>query len=177
MGSMEPKSISHEPLVVKTWQTPHFNQKHVSMTVAYSSYTSQMTGTVQKCPNKVKRDQQASKGTKRCQKGPRGVQLNRNLYLTNLRSQKLDGRPLILSRKVMFLLVYHIFHTFQMTGSAQKCPNKVKRGQKGSKSISRELLILDTRQTPQFNQNNHVSISVSNILYLSDKRKYAKMPK
>ena len=65
--------ISREPGLLETWQTPHFNQKHVSMTVAYSSYTSQMTGTVQKCPNKVKRDQQASKGTNRRQKGPKYV--------------------------------------------------------------------------------------------------------
>ena len=30
------------------------------------------------------------------------------------------------------LLVFHIFHTSQMIGSAQKCPNRAKRDQTGS---------------------------------------------
>ena len=54
----------------------------------------------------------------------------------------------------MFLLVYHIFHTSQMTGSAHKGPKWVKRdqngskgtkmGQKGPKSISHEPLVVGT---------------------------------
>ena len=69
---MEQKSIFHEPLVVETWWTPHFNQKyHVSMTVSYLFYSSQMTGSAQNCqiwkkgPKWVKRDQKRSKGAKR----------------------------------------------------------------------------------------------------------------
>ena len=67
-------------------------------------------------------------------------------YLINRWSLRL-GRPLILIRNIMFLLVFqqfHIFHTSQMTGSAQKCPNMVKKGQKGPKSISNKPLIVET---------------------------------
>ena len=35
----------------------------------------------------------------------------------------------------MFLFVFHISYTFQITGSAQKCPNRVKRDQKGSNRV------------------------------------------
>ena len=122
-GLIKAYFISGEPLMLETWQTPQFNQKdHVSISVSYIPYLSD-NRKCSKCPNRVKRDQ---KGVKRTQ----------NLYLANHWSQKL-GRPLNLSRKCMFLLVFHIFHTSQMTGSAQKCPNIVKMGQKkGKKAIS-----------------------------------------
>ena len=43
--------------------------------------------------------------------------------------------------------------------------------------ISSERMIVDIWLTPHFDQNKHVSISVSNILYLSDDRKCSEMPK
>ena len=129
--------------------------------------TYQITGSAQKCPNRVKRDQ---KGVKRTQ----------NLYLANHWSQK-RSRPLISIRKIMFLLVFHMFYTSQITGSAQNCPNMVtngpKEGQKDPECISHEPLVKETWQTPHFNQKDHVSISVSYISYLSDNRKCSKMPK
>ena len=63
-GPIEPKSISHEPLVVETWQTPHFNQKGLFLLVYHIFHTSQMTGSAQKGPKCVKRDQNGSKGPK-----------------------------------------------------------------------------------------------------------------
>ena len=118
-GLIKAYFISGEPLMLETWYTPQFNQKdHVSISVSYIPYLSD--------------NRKCSKMSKQGQKGPKGGQRTPNLYLANHWSQKL-GRPFISIRKIMFLLVFHIFHTYQITGSAQKCPNRVKRDQKGVK--------------------------------------------
>jgi hypothetical protein len=40
----------------------------------------------------------------------------------------------------MSLLVFEIFDTSQMIGSAQKCPNRVKRDQKGAEGAKIDIL-------------------------------------
>ena len=130
-----------------------------------------------------KQGQKGPKGVKRTQKGIKRAQ---NLYLANHWSQKL-GRPLISIRKIMFLLVFHMFYTCQITGSAQNAhigskgtkmgQKDPKSDQKGPKSISCEPSVIETWQTPYFNQKDHVSFSFSYISYLSDNRKCSKMPK
>ena len=64
-----------------------------------------------------------------------------------------------------------------MTGSAQKCPNMVKMGQKGPKPIYHERLVAHTWLTPHFDQKYHVSIHFSFIPYLSDDWKSPKITK
>ena len=105
------------------------------------------------------------------------VKRTQNIYLANRWSKKL-GRPLTLIRKIMFLLVFHIFHISQITGSAQKCPNEVKMDQKSpkwakifnSRTFGRKNLV-----DPSFESViSCFNDSLISILYFSDDRKCSK---
>ena len=115
-------AISKEQVVFWGRLTPHFAQKpHVSICFSYNVYPSGD----RKCSKLPKKDQRGSKVAKKGQKG------GKNRYIMNRWSLRL-GWPLISIRN-MFLLMFHIFHTCQITGSAKKCPNRVKRDHMGSK--------------------------------------------
>ena len=63
-------------------------------------------------------------------------------------------------------------------GSWGCCPQIGSKGvKKGQNLISHEPLVVETQQTPHFNEKHHVSISDSYNIYLSDDRKCPQMPK
>ena len=80
-------------------------------------------------PGVPKNAQKCLKWGKMAQMG--GVKFN--ISWTTFPKNSKTGWPLNFFRSIMFLLVFHIFYTSQMSGNAQKFPNRVKRDQKRSK--------------------------------------------
>ena len=128
-----------------------------------------MTGSAQKCPNRVERDQRGQNGTE-------------SIFHELLVAE--SWNTLHFNQKYhVSMTVSYLFHTSQMTESAQKCPNREKRDQKGKKgskevksakmgpmepkSISNEPVVLGTWYTPHFNQQYHVSMTVSYLFHTS----------
>ena len=148
----------------------------------YLFHTSQMTRSAKKISNKVRRDQKGSKGTKRCQKGPKWGPMQPEFKF-------ISRKPLVLktqssphfNHKDHVSICLSCIYYLSDDRKGSKMPKQGQNGQKRSlvakrgpmepESISCEPLVLKTWQNPHFNQKYHVSINVSYISHLSDNRK------